>query len=49
MVIFNLALKLLLILSTWCNFAVTSYTNPIILKDNGHGNGVTYLIHKKGY
>ena len=21
----------------------------MILKDNGHGNGVTYLTHKKGY
>ena len=32
-----------------CNFAVTSCTDPIILKDNGRGNGVTYLAHKKGY
>ena len=32
-----------------CNFAPTSYTDLIILKDNGRENGVTYLIHKKGY
>ena len=32
-----------------CNFATTSYIDQITLKDNGRGNGVTYLTHKKGY
>ena len=30
-----------------CNFAATSYTDPIIFKNNCCGNGVTYLTHKK--
>ena len=32
-----------------CNFGATSYTDPIIPKDYGRGNGVSYLTHKKGY
>ena len=30
-----------------CNFAATSYTDLITLKDNGRGDGVAYLTHKK--
>ena len=32
-----------------CNFAATSYTDLIILEHIGRWNGITYLIHKKGY
>ena len=32
---------------SWCNFAATSYTDLITLKDNGRENGVTYLTHNK--
>ena len=30
-----------------CNFAATSYTDLTTFKDNGRGNGVAYLTHKK--
>ena len=31
------------------SFAPTSYTDLIILKDNGRGNGVTCLTYKTGF
>ena len=32
-----------------CNLAAASHADLTILKDNGRGNSVTYLIYKNGY